>query len=67
LFFAWHQGAMATAETVIIWFLILGTVFSFWRVKRLAGILLLPYLAWVTFATALCFATWRLNPGALGG
>lgn len=67
LFFAWHQGAMASAEIVVLWFLILGTVISFWRVQHLAGILLLPYLTWVTFATRLCYATWRLNPGALGG
>jgi translocator protein len=42
-------------------------VLVFWRVRSLAGALLLPYLAWVTFATALCFAIWKLNPVALGG
>jgi len=65
LFFALHQGALASAEIVVLWFLILGTLVAFWRVRPLAGILLLPYLAWVTFATALCIAMWRLNPAVL--
>ena len=67
LFFAWRKGALASAEIVVLWLLILATVMAFWRVRRLAGILLLPYLAWVTFATALCFTVWRSNPHALGG
>ncbi|MES2694650.1 MAG: TspO/MBR family protein [Verrucomicrobiota bacterium] len=65
LFFAWHRGAWAFAEILVLWVLILCTVMAFWRVRRAAGILLLPYLAWVSFATALCFSVWRLNPGAL--
>ena len=67
LFFAWHNGAWAFYEILILWVLILWTVAAFWRACSLAGALLLPYLAWVTFATALCFAIWRLNPVALGG
>jgi tryptophan-rich sensory protein len=67
LFFAWHKGAWACVEILVLWILILGTVVAFWRVRALAGALLLPYLAWVTFAAALCLATWRLNPVALGG
>jgi benzodiazapine receptor len=66
LFFAWRQGALAFGEILVLWLLILGTVFRFWRVRPLAGALLLPYLAWVTFASALCFAMWRLNPRILG-
>ena len=53
LFFAWRQGALAFVEIVILWALILATVVAFWRVRPLAGALLVPYLAWVSFATAL--------------
>lgn len=66
LFFAWRMGAWASVEILILWMLILGTMISFWRVRVWAGLLLLPYLAWVTFATALCFTTWKMNPALLG-
>jgi benzodiazapine receptor len=67
LFFSWHNGAWAFYEILILWVALLCTVAAFWRARSLAGALLLPYLAWVTFAAALCFAIWRLNPVALGG
>lgn len=41
-----------------------ATIIAFWRVKPLAGLLLLPYLAWLCLATALNHETGRLNPGA---
>ena len=66
LFFAWHQGALAFAEVLLLWALIAATAVEFWRVRALAGILLLPYLAWVSFASALTLAAWRLNPQLLG-
>lgn len=66
LFFRWHQGALAFVEVIVLWLLILATIVSFWRVSRPAGALLVPYLAWVTFATALTFAIWRSNPDLLG-
>ena len=65
LFFAWHQGAVPFAEIHLLWALIVATTASFWRLNPLAGALMLPYLAWVTFATALTLAVWRLNPGLL--
>jgi tryptophan-rich sensory protein len=65
LFFAWHRGALAFAEVLVLWGLIAATVVAFHRIDRLAAILLYPYLAWVTFASALTFAVWRLNPAVL--
>ena len=65
LFFAWRQGGFAFAEILVLWALIAATILAFWRVSRIAGVLLLPYLAWVSFAAALTYATWTLNPGVL--
>ena len=65
IFFEWNEGGLAFAEIVILWCLILATMVMFWRVRASAGVLLLPYLAWVTFATALTFSTWQRNPGIL--
>jgi translocator protein len=66
LFFAWHRGALAFAGILLLWALIAATLVSFWRIRPLAGALLLPYLLWVGFAAALNFALWQLNPGLLG-
>jgi benzodiazapine receptor len=65
VFFVWHQGALAFAEVILLWGLILATAASFWRLNAVAAVLLLPYLAWVTFASALTFSAWRLNPNLL--
>jgi tryptophan-rich sensory protein len=67
LFFVWHWGAVSLAEIVLLWALIAYTIVAFWRLNQLAAMLLVPYLAWVSFATALTLALWRLNPAALGG
>ena len=66
LFFSWHRGGAASLEILLLWALILATVLAFARIQRLAAYLLLPYLAWVTFAALLCVAIWRLNPALLG-
>lgn len=65
LFFHWHLGALALVEVCLLWFAVLTTTIQFWRLKPLAGALLVPYLLWVSFATALNAAVWRLNPGVL--
>ena len=62
LFFGLHYPGLAFADIVLLWLALLGTVAAFWKVRPLAGALLVPYLAWVTFASALNFALWRLNP-----
>jgi len=66
LFFAWHLGGWAFVEIVVLWFLIVATLVSFWRVRPLAGALLIPYLLWVSFASALNYSVWQLNPQILG-
>lgn len=66
LFFVWRQGAWAFAEILLLWLLIAATLIFFARLNRLAALLLVPYLAWVTFACALSYSVWRLNPAALG-
>ena len=65
LFFAWRLGAAAFAEILILWILIVVTIALFLRLNTLAGVLMIPYLAWVTFACALTFSVWRLNVGLL--
>ena len=66
LFFGWHRGAFAFAGILFLWVLITATLIAFWRVRPLAGVLLVPYLLWVSFASALNYAVWQLNPQTLG-
>jgi benzodiazapine receptor len=65
LFFVWKRGALAFAEVLLLWVLIAATVATFRKVRPLAAALLLPYLAWVSFASALTYAVWQRNPGLL--
>ena len=66
LFFGWHLGAWAFADIVLLWALIVATLIAFWRISRLAGALLVPYLLWVSFASVLNYSVWQLNPQVLG-
>jgi benzodiazapine receptor len=65
IFFGRHRVGWALLEIALLWLTILATIVLFWRASPLAGALLLPYLAWVTFATYLNAGIWRLNRGAL--
>lgn len=66
LFFIVRSGALAMAEIVVLWLLIVVTMVLFWRFKRLAAVLLVPYLLWVSFASALTYSCWMRNPTLLG-
>jgi len=65
LFFGWQLGALAFLDIVVLWVMIAITLVLFWRIRPLAGWLLVPYLAWVTFAAVLNYRIWRLNPSLL--
>jgi translocator protein len=66
LFFGWKLGAWSFTGLLLLWVLIVATLVSFWRLHTLAAGLLIPYLAWVTFAGALNYVAWQLNPQSLG-
>lgn len=62
LFFGLESPAAGLAGIVLLWIAIVGTIAAFIKVDRNAAILLIPYLAWVTFATILNYAIFVLNP-----
>jgi benzodiazapine receptor len=51
----------AMIDIVLLWLAIVGFIFTSWRVSRLAALLFVPYLAWVSFAAALNLAVLQLN------
>ena len=61
LFFGAHLLLLALVEMALLWLAILATLILFWRRDRIAGLLFVPYLAWVSFAFTLNLALWRLN------
>jgi tryptophan-rich sensory protein len=61
LFFGLHRPGLAFAEIVVLWLAILATLLLFWKVRPLAGALLVPYLLWVSFAAVLNLTLWQLN------
>ena len=61
LFFNQHAPGLALIEIVAMWLAILATLLGFWKIDRRAGWLLVPYLAWVSFAGFLNGSIWWLN------
>ena len=61
IFFEAHQLGWALAEVIVLWIMILTTIFLFGRVSRAAAWLMVPYICWVGFATILNFYIWKLN------
>ena len=64
VFFRLHMISAALGIIAVMLLVAIGTTWSFWRVNRLAGWLMLPYLAWLCFAGALNIAIMMLNPMA---
>ncbi len=63
VFFGLNDIRAALIVIAVLDVLVIVTIVLFWRVRSLAGALLLPYLAWILFATALNWQFFQLNPG----
>ena len=61
LFFKYHQLGWALVEIIAMWLFILFTIIWFAQLHKTAAWLLVPYISWVSFATLLNYALWRLN------
>ncbi|MBU1026963.1 MAG: tryptophan-rich sensory protein [Candidatus Margulisbacteria bacterium] len=60
-FFGQHQLLQAFFQIIMLWFLILATIIKFYQINSLAGLILIPYLLWVSFASILNYSIWLLN------
>ena len=61
MFFGLRSPLAGLIEIAILWIAILLSIFYFLKVSNIAGILLMPYILWVSFAAVLNFSIWRLN------
>ncbi|MCL5784139.1 MAG: tryptophan-rich sensory protein [Patescibacteria group bacterium] len=61
VFFGLHNIFLALINILIIWVFIVILIGKFWNLDKRASILLIPYLAWVSFATILNYSIWILN------
>lgn len=61
LFFGLHNPLLALIEIILLWLMIFETYNQFKKIDKVAGFLMLPYLAWVSFATILNASIWWLN------
>ncbi len=61
LFFGLRSPGLALLEICILWLAILATSLTFWKVSKLAGVLMVPYLIWVGFAGVLNALIWKMN------
>jgi len=60
-FFGLRSPLLGFVDIVLLWVAILLTIQNCFRISRVAGLLLLPYIVWVSFAVALTFSLWILN------
>ncbi|NMB92300.1 MAG: tryptophan-rich sensory protein [Parcubacteria group bacterium] len=61
IFFGLHNPQLAFFEIIVLWIFILVTLIKFYKIHRTAGLLLVPYILWVSFASILNCAVWLLN------
>jgi len=61
LFFGLKNPGLAFAEILVLLSLIVATTVLFWKINSWAGMLMIPYIAWVSFAAFLNYTIWQLN------
>lgn len=61
VFFGFHELFWAFVEIIALWIAIVVTTALFFRVSTWAGVLMIPYILWVSFAAVLNYSIWRLN------
>jgi len=61
IFFKLQQPGWAFAEIIVMWVMILLTIFWFGKISSAAAWLLVPYISWVSFASVLNYSIWQLN------
>ncbi len=61
LFFGLRSPFLAFLDIIVLWLMVGGMVFLFWKSSRWASVLLVPYWCWVSFAAGLNYAIWRMN------
>lgn len=61
LFFGKHEMGIAFLEILFLWAAILACIIVFWNLNPISGVLLVPYILWVTFAAVLNYTLWQLN------
>ncbi len=62
--FGAHRIRAGLAVIGLLWLAVAATMLAFLGLDLLAGLMLVPYLIWVSIAAALNYRLWRLNPGA---
>lgn len=61
IFFGIHNLPLSVIEILLLWASIVGTIILFYKIRKLAGLILIPYLLWVSFASYLNYTIWVLN------
>ena len=61
LFFGLKLPGLALGEIILLWVVIVLTLVKFYKLSKTAGLLLVPYILWVSFAAVLNFSLWVLN------
>jgi tryptophan-rich sensory protein len=62
IFFAFHKIQLAFWWILLMFVLATATAYAFWRIRRMAGLILIPYLLWLCFAGSLSYKIAKLNP-----
>lgn len=61
MFFGLRNSLLGLINILILWILIVIVIYKFYKINKTSGLLLLPYLVWVSFATYLNYSVWVLN------